>query len=72
MESIKGWKFLKEDAANEAVQLCNTYYVIPTPLNPGLISWCSTFQIEDFWFISWDESIEVVLGEPIEIEINIE
>lgn len=70
MESIKGYKFLSQEAADEAVQQCNEYYGIPTPLNPYLIAWCEWVQMEDFLFISWDKSIEVVLGEPIEIEIE--
>ena len=70
MESIKGYKYITEESANVAVQLCNQYYGIPTPLNPDLTAWCEWVQIEDFYFISWDESIEVVLGEPIEIMIE--
>jgi hypothetical protein len=72
MEYIKGWKFETEESANDAVQLCNTYYGIPTPLNPQLVAWCAYNYDGTIWYISYDETIEVVLGEPIEFEINIE
>jgi hypothetical protein len=72
---IFGYKYDTEDSANLAVKQCNDYYGYPK-------EGCFTNRICDYYFyekgnfyyIEYEYSVKVVLGEPEEfdIEFNIE
>lgn len=70
MESIKGWKFLNENDAKAARQICNNYYGFPKPWDNVTLNWCDYSTDGEIWFIRYDESIEVVLGEPQEFMVG--
>ncbi len=72
MQLINGYKYTIEQDAQSAVALCNQYYGIPIE---GDITqnWCM-YQIAElntpiFFYIIYDESLLVVLGEPTEFEV---
>jgi hypothetical protein len=72
MAYIKGYQFLTEEQATEAVLLCNEYYGIPIE-GDTTQNWCM-YQVAElntpiFWYIIYDESLLVVLGESTEFEV---
>lgn len=73
MASIKGYKYNTEQLAQEAVNLCNTYYQIPQSPNDITQNWCdykyAKLNNPTFWYIIYDESLVIVLGEPITFEV---
>jgi hypothetical protein len=73
MQSINGYKYTTENQAIEAKLQCNEYYGIP--LNPGDVTqnWVD-YQFAElndpqFWYIIYDETLLLVLGEPIQFEV---
>jgi hypothetical protein len=74
MASINGYKYTTEQDAKNSVALCNQYYGIPEQIDDITQSWCM-YQVAElntpiFWYIVYDESLLVILGEPIEFEVN--
>jgi hypothetical protein len=47
----------------------NEYYGLPVPNEISVFDERSYFKIEDFYFVTADEMLIPVLGEPIEITI---
>lgn len=74
MESIKGYKYLTEQEAQDAVALCNTYYGIPSSPTSVTTTWTvyyySSGPDTPFWFILHDDSLPAVLGPSSEFEID--
>lgn len=70
---LLGYTYPTEQEAMDAVQLCDTYYGLPVP-GGETQHWCyySTAIYDDpiFWFITFDESLRVVLGDPIEFQVT--
>ena len=67
MAFIKGYKYLIEQDAIDAVVLCNNYYGVP---NNGITQeWCNYELYTDYWIIRHYESLSIVLGEPVILEI---
>jgi len=69
---MTGYKYIVEQDAIDAVALVNTHYGYPRIDDPVTITWTQFFiNSEDenniFFFIPFDESLEVVLGEPEEL-----
>jgi len=72
MQLINGYKYTTEQEAQSAVTLCNQYYGIPIE-GDTTENWCM-YQIAElntpiFWYIIFDESLLVVLGESTEFEV---
>ena len=72
MAYIKGYQYTTEQDAQSAVALCNQYYGIPIE-GDTTENWC-IYQIAElstpiFWYIIFDESLLVVLGESTEFEV---
>jgi hypothetical protein len=65
---ILGYQYITEQEAQNAVNLCNTYYGIPQAPNDITQNWCdysyADLNIPHFWYIKYAESLLVVLGEP--------
>jgi hypothetical protein len=66
-----GYKYTLEQDAIDAVALVNTHYEYPREDDPVTITWTQYFpNAEDenniFYYIAYDESLEVVLGTPSE------
>jgi hypothetical protein len=71
-----GYKYQTEQEAIEARKQCADYYGLPKSPEDVTQFWVD-YQVASldtpiFWYIIYDKTIEVVLGEPIEFEINIE
>lgn len=70
---LLGYTYPTEQEALDAVQLCDTYYGLPVPGGETL-HWCyyKTAIYDDpiFWYIMFDESLRVVLGDPIEFQVT--
>lgn len=67
---MKAYKYTSEQDAIDAVELCDKHYKIPSSEDSTTIHWTNYYSHEDFWYIVYDESLNIVLGNPQEIEIN--
>lgn len=66
-----GYKYITEQEAINAVTLCNSHYGYPK--QDTTTNWID-FQYSDldgFFYIIFDESVENILGQPIEFEITL-
>jgi hypothetical protein len=65
---ITGYKYANEQDAINARELVDTYYGIPVSPDSVTQNWCeyetANLDTPVFYFIRFDESLEVVLGEP--------
>jgi hypothetical protein len=70
MESIKAYIFQTEIEANEAINQINQ--VLGIPVSPDAITqtYTNAEQINGTWLIRHDETIESILGQPIDFEYN--
>jgi hypothetical protein len=64
-----GYKYFIEQEAIDARKECADYYGLPKAPEDETIYWVDYESAENFWFIIFDESIRIILGEPIEFEI---
>jgi hypothetical protein len=74
MNLINGYKYTTEIEAKAAQKACNAYYGIPKTPEDITKNWVE-YQKADlnkpiFWYITYDESLQVVLGEPTEFEVT--
>lgn len=74
MEFIKGYKYTNEQDVINAVKNCNDYYGILESTNNVTQNWVeyntAIYDSPIFYYIIFDESLLVVLGNPIEFEIK--
>jgi hypothetical protein len=72
--TITGYKYTTEQEAITARELCDTYYGIPVHPDDITQNWVdyqqATYDDPTFWYIRFDQSLEIVLGEPTEFEIT--
>jgi hypothetical protein len=71
---ITGYKYTNEQDAIDARELCDTYYGIPVSPDAVTQNW-TDYLIADlndpvFWYIVYDQSLRVVLGEPETFEVT--
>jgi hypothetical protein len=59
---VTGYYYTDEQAAMDAVELCDTYYGCP---NEATEHWCVYQSWGEGWAIIADESLVAVLGEPV-------
>lgn len=73
MALLKGYKYTTENEAKAAQKSCNDYYGIPKNETDITKNWVNYEFAElnspQFWYIVYDESIEIVLGQPINFEV---
>jgi hypothetical protein len=73
MASINGYQYNTEQEAINAREACDAYYGIPVAPNDITQNWVDYKFAElnnpQFWYIVYDESLQVVLGEPTEFEV---
>ena len=73
---INGYKYTTEQEAIDARKQCADYYGIPVEPDDVTQYWVDyeTAELDNpiFWYIVFDESIRVILGEPTEFEVTIE
>jgi hypothetical protein len=65
---VTGYKYTTEQEAIDSRELVDTYYGIPVSPDDVTQNWCN-YQIANldnpiFWYIVYDESLEIVLGVP--------
>jgi hypothetical protein len=68
---MKGYKYNTEQEAQVAVSQCDSYYGYPKE-NCVTEHWCG-YQysgLDNFYYIIYDQSIEVVLGQPLEFDVT--
>jgi hypothetical protein len=73
MQSIKGYQYITEQEAINARKLCDTYYEIPVSPDDVTQNWVnynfSNLNDPQFWYITYDDSLLPVLGQPTEFDI---
>lgn len=71
---IEGYKYTVEQDAIDARKLCADYYGLPINQEDVTKFWVDyeTAYLDTpiFWYIIFDESIRVILGDPINFEVN--
>jgi hypothetical protein len=74
MAHLEGYKYITEQDAINARELVDTYYGIPVSPNDVTQNWVdyntATLDNPIFWYIRFDESLKVVLGEPITFDVT--
>ncbi len=72
---ITGYKYTTEQEAIDARKQCADYYGLPKSLDDITKYWVDYQETEldnpVFWYIVFDESIRIILGEPYQFEVNI-
>ncbi len=73
---INGYKYTTEQEAINARKACADYYGLPVSPEDITQYWVD-YEIAEldnpiFWYIVFDESIRVILGEPTKFEVTIE
>lgn len=71
---IKGYKYTTEKEAIDAKKECADYYGLPVAPEDVTQYWVD-YEIAEldtpiFWYIQFDESIEVILGQPTEFNVT--
>jgi hypothetical protein len=73
-KNILGYKYNSEQEVIDAQKLCDEHYGIPVHPDDVTQHWCGYEEAylnePIFWFIRYDQSLVVVLGEPIDFEVN--
>jgi hypothetical protein len=71
---IIGYKYTNEQDAINARELVDTYYGIPVSPDDVTQNWVdyqiATLDNPIFWYIIFDESLTVVLGDPETFEVT--
>lgn len=71
---INGYKYTNEQEAIDARKQCADYYGIPVAPDDVTQYWVDyeTAELDNpiFWYIVFDPSIEMILGEPTEFEVK--
>jgi hypothetical protein len=73
MPSINGYQYITEQETIAARQQCDAYYGIPVAPDDITQNWVdyNFAELNDpqFWYITFDESLLPILGEPTEFEV---
>lgn len=73
---INGYKYTTEQEAIDARKQCADYYGLPVAPEDVTQYWVDyqTAELDNpiFWYIEFDESIRVILGQPTEFEVTTE
>jgi hypothetical protein len=72
---INGYKYNTEQEAIDAREACDTYYGIPVSPDDVTQNWVeyqtASLDTPIFYYITFDESLKVVLGNPTDFEVTI-
>ncbi len=72
---VTGYKYTIEQDAINAREQVDAYYGIPISPNDVTQNWTDyqTAELDNpiFWYIVYDQSLEIVLGAPIIFEVTI-
>ena len=69
-----GYKYTTEQEVKDAAHQCDTYYGIPTGQSDEVTQKWVDYRFAElntpqFYYIVWNDTLNVVLGEPIEFEV---
>ena len=71
---VTGYKYNTEQDAINAREACDTYYGIPVSPNDVTQNWVdyqeANLNTPIFWYIKYDDSLNVVLGAPIDFDVE--
>jgi hypothetical protein len=71
---VNGYKYTTEQEAIDAREACDSYYGIPVSPNDITQNWVEyqTAELDTpiFYYIRFDESLKVVLGNPTDFEVT--
>jgi hypothetical protein len=71
---VTGYKYTNEQEAINAREQCDDYYGIPVSPDDVTQNWVDyqTANLDNpiFYYIQFDESLTVILGEPITFEVT--
>jgi hypothetical protein len=69
---MQGYKYNTEKEAITARQHCDAYYGIPKNPTDVTQHWVdyNYAELDGFWYITYDESLLPILGEPTEFEVT--
>jgi hypothetical protein len=72
---VNGYKYTTEQEAINAREACDTYYGIPVAPDDVTQNWVeyetASLDTPIFYYIKFDESLKVVLGNPTDFEVTI-
>jgi hypothetical protein len=72
---VTGYKYTNQQDAIDAREQCDAYYGIPVSPDDVTQNWVdyTTANLDTpvFYYITFDESLEVVLGQPITFEVTV-
>jgi len=72
---VTGYKYTNEQDAIDARELVDAYYGIPVSPEDVTQNWVdyqtATLNTPIFYYITFDESLTVILGQPITFEVTI-
>ena len=73
-QEITGYKYLIEQEAIDARKLCADYYGLPKTPEDETLYWVNyntaEYDTPIFWYITFDDSIEMILGAPATFEVT--
>jgi hypothetical protein len=73
---INGYKYITEQEAIVARKQCADHYGLPNTPEDTTLYWVdyteATLDSPIFWYIVFDESIEVILGQPSLFDVTVE
>lgn len=66
-----GYKYNTEQEAQNAVLLCDNHYGYPKQ-DCITQQWCeyNFSELDNFYYIIYNETIEIILGTPVEFEVT--
>jgi len=71
---VIGYKYYTEQEAIDAREACDTYYGIPVSPTDVTQNWVEYLTADlntpIFWYIRHDDSLDVVLGTPIDFDVE--
>jgi hypothetical protein len=71
---VNGYKYTTEQEAIDAREACDTYYGIPVSPDDVTQNWVeyetASLDTPIFYYITFDESLKVVLGNPTDFEVT--
>ena len=71
---VNGYKYTTEQEAINAREACDTYYGIPVAPDDVTQNWLEyeTASLDNpiFYYITFDESLKVILGNPTYFEVT--
>lgn len=72
---VTGYKYTIEQDAIDAREQCDAYYNIPVSPNDVTQNWIDyqTANLDNpiFYYITFDESLKIVLGEPTIFDVTV-